>query len=255
MSYTAHLIPAGLHPQLSISTTAPPCECDLYAHLPLAPSFIPDRFQLAQLHTEGRLGSYDPASSEGTLRVGGSRDLEGPLRGAEGSEVLLRLSEGRRDMKGKGREMEMVEVEVPLHLRYQRPVQERWVGGERADTVQVELEWPRVFWACEDDRGESFRLLKRPCSTLTPPERRTARRLPTMSALGPPLLVQRDLSQPSLSHSLLPSSFNPLPAVPPSSSHPHCTNRRYRRPPPRRNGQFRGHLARDAERWMVGHQG
>lgn len=154
MSYTAQIIPGGgLHPQLHISATAPPSPCALYAHLDLPPSFIPDRFQLAQLHSEGRLGAYD-AIEGSSLQVAGSRDLEGPLNRAEGSEVLLRLSEGETDVQGRQREAETTQVDIPLHLRYQKPVRERWIGGQRADMVEVELPWPRVFWSCEGSQGE-----------------------------------------------------------------------------------------------------
>lgn len=68
-------------------------------------------------------------------------------------------------------------VEMPLHLRYQEPVASRWLtaagradraswwgkhglgsagpsgsggAGERQDIVEVPVQWPCVFWACED---------------------------------------------------------------------------------------------------------
>lgn len=68
-------------------------------------------------------------------------------------------------------------VDLPLHLRYQEPVASRWLtaagradraswwgkhglgsagpsgsgsAGERQDIVEVLVQWPCVFWACED---------------------------------------------------------------------------------------------------------
>ncbi|ORY78421.1 PIG-X protein [Leucosporidium creatinivorum] len=149
MSYSAQLLPTGgLHPVLQLTLNAPPSACPLYLHLDLPPSFIPDRFQLAQLHSEGRLGA--PSTSAASLVVEGSRDLEGPSKGAEASGVLLRLREGG-DAKGKGKEVLQETFELPLHLRYQPPVPRRWnEQGERVDSVRVELGWPTVFWACEE---------------------------------------------------------------------------------------------------------
>ena len=70
--------------------------------------------------------------------------------------MLLRLREGAEDVKGKGKAPETMEVDVPLHLRYQRPVQERWERGQRADMIEVELPWPRVFWSCDVSQGELY---------------------------------------------------------------------------------------------------
>lgn len=154
MSYNVNWLPnGGLHPQLSLTIAAPPSSCPLYLHLPLPPSFIPDRFQLAQLHAEGRLGAHSPTAA--TLQVDGSRDLESPVTRAEGASLSLRLRHGKEG-KGQGREEEgqVQRVEIPLHLRYQLPVAERWTkGGERADRVEVLLEWPWIFWACREGQG------------------------------------------------------------------------------------------------------
>lgn len=155
--YSAELIPAGLHAQLVITLLpstpplAPDISCPLYLQLTLPPSFIADRFQLAQLHTEGHLGSSSSTSRTKTIDFKGERDLEVPVYRANGSELLVRLREGSR--KGKERELEVVRWEVPLHLRYQIPVEERRVDGKRNDTVRVELEWPWLFWACEEALG------------------------------------------------------------------------------------------------------
>lgn len=158
-SYSVEFAPSGgLHPSLTIAYSAPHSSCPLYLHLSLPPAFIPDRFQLAQLHTEGRLGShaFDPAAL--SLEVTGSRDLEGPSSRAVGAQVLLRLRAGREELvnvKGKGREVVLDTVDLPLHLRYQPPVRKRWnQKGERLDIVPVELAWPTVFWACQEDQSE-----------------------------------------------------------------------------------------------------
>lgn len=164
MSYSATLAPAGFHPVLGIAFE-PSLEttCDLFAFVALPPSFIPDRFQLHQLHLEGRLGAYDPLSPSSSLVVSGSRDLEAPVSRAEGASVLLRLASG-----GKGKELAQEheqgqsEVHIPLHLRYQVPVAERWgLAGDRRDTLTVELDSPLVFYACglDDERALSPSLL------------------------------------------------------------------------------------------------
>jgi hypothetical protein len=158
-SYNASFLPGGgFHPTLSLTLSTPSTSCPLYALVALPPSFIADRFQLAQLHSEGRLGAYDPSSS--TLNVLGERDLEAPVSRAANSSLLVRLRHAEDKGKGKEREekereKKVLEVEVPLHLRYQVPVQERWVDGQRMDMLQVEMPWPIVFWACEEGQGES----------------------------------------------------------------------------------------------------
>lgn len=150
-SYSAELIPAGFHPKLSVTVKAAASSCPLYLRHTLPPSFIVDRFQLSQLHSEGRLGAYE--LGESTIVVRGERDLEGPLVRAGDASILLRLRGG--SVKGKEREVEgEVEVEVPLHVRYQVPVQERWVDGVRQDVLEVAMGWPVVFWACDEGQGE-----------------------------------------------------------------------------------------------------
>lgn len=143
--YSAHLDPAGFHPTLTIRANATrETTCGLWALLELPAPFMPDRFQLDQLHREGRLGSRSAAAP--TLIVSGSsaRDLESPESRAGPTNVLVRLADG--DRKGKGRK---VLVQVPLHMRYLVPVEQRWSDdGERKDLRTVELPTPSVFYAC-----------------------------------------------------------------------------------------------------------
>ncbi|GAA5883449.1 hypothetical protein JCM1840_004954 [Sporobolomyces johnsonii] len=183
-SYSASLSPStGFHPTLRLSlpasSSSPSSSCSLHALLALPPSFIADRYQLSQLHREGKLGLYDPArDGDGartaeSLVVHGEGDLEGPVWGRGGVAVLIKLREGEgegerereragRANKGKERARdeeehdEAIELEVPLHLRYQLPVEERWIRAEtsddgrptRSDLSEVDLPWPWVFWAC-----------------------------------------------------------------------------------------------------------
>lgn len=161
--YTVELIPAGLHARLSItlepSTNQIHTTCPLFLQLSLPPSFIGDRFELSELHTKGHLGAYEEAGEGGvgTIFFKGESDLERPVYQAKGSEFLIRLQSG----KGKERASEEVtegeiKWEIPLHLRYQVPVESRWVEGKRNDTVQVELNSPLLFWACQTEEGKSF---------------------------------------------------------------------------------------------------
>lgn len=145
----------GFHPVLSLTSSSAPLasQCALWAHLTFSPSFILDRFQLLQLHSEGRLGSPSVLNPSQTLQVVGDTDLEAPVSRAGGAEMLLRLrSEQERDR--------YTEVAVPLHVRYQVPVAQRWdsIGVERLDRLPVELEWATIFWACavnENDTREA----------------------------------------------------------------------------------------------------
>ncbi|KAI5480963.1 PIG-X/PBN1 family protein [Pseudohyphozyma bogoriensis] len=143
----------GFHPKLylslnSSSSPAPSPSCSLWTHANLPRSIIVDRFQLSLLHHEHRLGSPSTSSAptSETIQFFGDTDLEAPVSRAGPAALLLRLRGAEGDAKGKGKEVE----EIPLHVRYQDPVQDRWAGGERKDMVDVELEWPSVFWACED---------------------------------------------------------------------------------------------------------
>ncbi|GAA5931057.1 hypothetical protein JCM1841_001710 [Sporobolomyces salmonicolor] len=174
-SYSASLSPStGFHPTLRLSIPAsasapspspsPSSSCSLHTVLALPPSFIADRYQLAQLHREGKLGVYEGGDAGESLVVHGEGDLEGPVWGRGGVAVLVKL---RSAQKGKARaradeEPAATELAVPLHLRYPLPVAERSRaaaessenGPTRNDRSEVDLPWPWVFWACPK-RGEA----------------------------------------------------------------------------------------------------
>ncbi|GAA5903833.1 PIG-X/PBN1 family protein [Sporobolomyces salmoneus] len=145
MSISASLSPIqGFHPTLHLSIPplpAPSSSCSLYAFISVPPSFILDRYQLAQLHAEGRLGSQD-----GLVEVQREGDLEGPVWRAREAAALIQLSKDAALGTGE------VQVEVPLHMRYQAPVKQRRrkEGEQGEDRVRVEMNQPRVFWACPD---------------------------------------------------------------------------------------------------------
>jgi hypothetical protein len=159
-TYHAAFSPSApaFHPKLEVTVQGPDAatpdpSCDLYALVSVPPGLIVDKYELHRLHRWGRLGANDAASDgRASLQVLGEGDLEAPVWKVEANEgggaaaILLRLKDG----KGKRREVDSTEtVEIPLHGRYQMPVPERWsIDGKRLDKVQVELDWPRVFWAC-----------------------------------------------------------------------------------------------------------
>ena len=154
----SQLVPAGFHPTLITTYDTPALECALWVRYEISPAFIVDRFQLSQLHAEGRLGS-PPSSYASSLRILGERDLEAPVGRTEESIVILKLSSGG---KGNGKERETGTVILPLHMRYQTPVLERWDNqGVRKDLLDVGLREPMLFWACsgtllarwEDDKS------------------------------------------------------------------------------------------------------
>ncbi|BGP13661.1 hypothetical protein JCM10213_002229 [Rhodosporidiobolus nylandii] len=163
-TYSASLSPdaAALHPHLLLQIPRESSEpvastsCDLFVLLRVPPGLIVDRYELQRLHRAGRLGTYDEESAgKGSLRVLGEGDLEAPVWKVETNEgggaaaLLLRLREGKGKQRDEQRS-EDVSADIPLHVRYQLPVEERWgENGERLDMVDVELEWPSVFWACE----------------------------------------------------------------------------------------------------------
>ncbi|GAA5845952.1 hypothetical protein JCM11251_002948 [Rhodosporidiobolus azoricus] len=180
MSYSVSLSPSApaFHPKLLLSITPSPpsasspvstsdkalptSSCELYTLLPIPPSLILDRYELHRLHSPptSRLGAYDaPSGGKDSLSVQGEGDLEAPVWRVEEREPfrgkaagLLRLKDG----KGKGKEVagqgwDRFEVEIPLHVRYQTPVDTRYdeETGERRDMVDVEVQAPWVFWACD----------------------------------------------------------------------------------------------------------
>lgn len=152
MSTSAHFVPPqGFHPVLHLSippTRAPDESCSLFTLISVPSSFIIDRYQLSQLHLEGKLGTLG-----GLVEVVGEGDLEGPVWKTKGAAVLVQLS----DHNEQGRTVVETELEVPLHMRYQVPAtkRRRTSSHEREDQVRVEMDQPKVFWAC--DHGTSGR--------------------------------------------------------------------------------------------------
>lgn len=155
--YSASFAPdGGLHPTLHLSvpsTLAPGPSCALHALVAVPQELIADRYQFSQLERDGRLGVVGSGQA---VWHRGEGDLEAPVWRAGPASVLVRLSdssvddEAERDSGQKGTDRRgSIEVEVPLHLRYQEPVERRWLaGGARADSRVVEVEVPWVFWAC-----------------------------------------------------------------------------------------------------------
>lgn len=147
-SYTAQLLAAGFHPKLHLELNSLPTmsTCPLYFYQPVPASFILDRFELAQLHVDGFLGD---SSEPGGLVVAGERNIENPADRAGPTSILVRLDSSS---KGKGK---TVELELPLHVRYQVPVERRWTGNTRNDMITLELPTPSVFYACSGSERES----------------------------------------------------------------------------------------------------
>ncbi|GAA5877428.1 hypothetical protein JCM16303_003328 [Sporobolomyces ruberrimus] len=152
MSTSAHFVPPqGFHPVLHLSippTRAPDESCSLFTLISVPSSFIIDRYQLSQLHLEGKLGTLG-----GLAEVVGEGDLEGPVWKTKGAAVLVQLS----DHNEQGRTVVETELEVPLHMRYQVPAtkRRRTSSHEREDQVRVEMDQPKVFWACDHVSGRS----------------------------------------------------------------------------------------------------
>ncbi|KPV75645.1 uncharacterized protein RHOBADRAFT_52690 [Rhodotorula graminis WP1] len=157
--YSASFTPGGgLHPILHLSVPSAPApapSCALHALVAVPPELIADRYQLSQLERDGRLGSAGIGGQ--AVWHAGEGDLEAPAWCAGPASVLVRLSNGgagERDGHGADKTAEkerdqVIEVDVPLHLRYQEPVERRWLaGGARADPRLVVVEVPWVFWAC-----------------------------------------------------------------------------------------------------------
>lgn len=123
-------------------------------------------------------GKGRPIQAE--LYLGGQLDLEAPVSQIDTTKhsyILLSMPVSAPSTSNlpPGYEVPAVDVtvELPLHLRYQEPVLSRYLSGEnkkgygggwyiknpipqdRQDTVNVEISWPCVFWACEADQASS----------------------------------------------------------------------------------------------------
>lgn len=145
MSVLAELAPKrGFHPSLRVVVDPAPAPfplCSLYALISVPPAFILDRFQLARLHSEGKLGL-----AGGVVDVVGEGDLEGGVWKAERAAALIQLVSN-----GSTTALDRIELTVPLHTRYQNPAKAK---SERTSRVSVAMNQPRAFWACP--RGQSF---------------------------------------------------------------------------------------------------
>jgi hypothetical protein len=153
MSYTTRLEPAGFHPKLIINYQGlSSVDCSLYIHLVVPPAFILDRFQITQSHDEHKLGSASMELLHPTLLITGERDLEIPINNANKTNMLMRLSGPSTTRKGKERAQE---IEIPLHVRYQIPVVKRRItSGLPSDMLNLEIQPPTLFYACESPSSE-----------------------------------------------------------------------------------------------------
>lgn len=135
--------PTGLHPtlQLKLSSNKPPItddECGLHAFFTFPRTIFADRYQFAD---ELFLASKNLTASRYTsLPV----DLEAPVYTTKswGSSVLLQLAPPASDAP------EAWTAEVPLHLRYLKP--------SESGSVDIEIPYPAVFWACEHSANADF---------------------------------------------------------------------------------------------------
>ena len=246
----------------STSTSNATSSCSLHLLYSLSPSIILDQYQLRQLHNEGRLVTSQrsanveageerkpgrPISAE--LYLGGQLDLEAPVSTIDPSlnaYAILSIpltapTQQNTPQLPEGYEMPAVDVDVdlPLHLRYQEPVLSRWLskkgregygGGwwtkrpqpdERQDIVDVEVAWPCVFWACETEQPEAeagkpeptfildLLTLRYTNSRITLPQDGQLIVLHRPSPRGAPFLSSQRLSLPPINHSLAPLSPSP----------------------------------------------
>ncbi|KAK2592526.1 protease B nonderepressible form [Conoideocrella luteorostrata] len=137
------LEPTGLHPtlQLKLSSNKPPVtdeHCAPHAYFTLPKTIFADRYQFADRLF---LASKNLTSSRYTsLPV----DLEAPAYTTKtwGSNVLLELA------APSSNEPEAWTAEVPLHLRYLKPL--------RSGKVDTEIPYPVVFWACDSAASADF---------------------------------------------------------------------------------------------------
>jgi len=84
--------------------------------------------------------------------VSGEGDLEAAVWKAKEARVLIELLKGDEEDSGKDR----IDINVPLHMRYQKPDQKRRrtrspdAGDWKLGRVEVRMDYPRVFWACQE---------------------------------------------------------------------------------------------------------
>lgn len=141
-SFTAKFeAPLGLHPkhQLSFESIEMPDQpyCNLYAKYTVPRSLFLDEYQLADLE---RANAATTATGK-LIGVWGEKDLEAPVWMAPrwGSEAVVEIYHHDRAA---------FEFELPMHSRYEIPQ----VHGT---SVQHDLPWPIVFWACKDEEEKA----------------------------------------------------------------------------------------------------
>lgn len=126
--------PAGLHPKFSLKVNAaeaPSGDCTLNAYFSIPKDFFIDKYQLADQQLLESLGLRK-------LKVfRGEADLEAPTwtQSRWGSSALFEIDPKKVDDNG------FIDVEFPLHMRYQEP-------GFVSEYSLAKLPWPTVFWAC-----------------------------------------------------------------------------------------------------------
>ena len=86
------------------------------------------------------------------MEVLGEGDLEAAVWKAKEARVLIEL--GRSDEEDSGKDK--IDLRVPLHMRYQKPDQKRRrkrsedAGDGKLGRVEVRMDYPRMFWACQE---------------------------------------------------------------------------------------------------------
>lgn len=141
-SFTAKFeTPLGLHPkhQLSLESVEMPNRkhCNLYAKYTVPRSLFLDEYQLADLDRSNAA----TAATGKLIGVWGEKDLEAPVWMAPnwGSEAVVEIYHHDRLQ---------FDFELPMHSRYEAPLL-------NDTSVQHDLPWPIVFWACQDEEEKA----------------------------------------------------------------------------------------------------
>lgn len=126
--------PAGLHPKFLLkidAAEAPSEDCTLNAYFSIPKDFFIDKYQLADQQLLESLGLKKLKAFRGEA------DLEAPTwtQSRWGSSALFEVDPKKVDDNG------LIDVELPLHMRYQEP-------GFVSEYTPAKLPWPTVFWAC-----------------------------------------------------------------------------------------------------------
>lgn len=176
----ARLLPnPGLHPRLNLSisfnslltnhqssqiqstTTTRTTKCLIsILFRSITPSLFFDRFQLENLSLSGNLENpIIPNQSTINLTTDseskrpiswGSRDLEAPVSLASSSGLLIPLPFFTNAIQNSSKVL--VEVEVPLHIRYLHPVLHSW----DPKSLEIDLLGPSLGWSCDRSKPLDF---------------------------------------------------------------------------------------------------